>query len=94
MKGRVYREMDTGEIIYKEEAWEYVIEKFIEASTKGNDENLSEEFERDYKEELTKWFFGGNYIEEEIEAKDSNIFEMIEEECRLETKKEMEVSKC
>ena len=94
MKERVYREMDTGEIIYKEEAWEYMIEKFIEAYTKGNDENLIEEFERDYKEELTKWFFSGNYIEEEIEAKDSNIFEIIEEDCRLETKTEMEVVKC
>ena len=82
---KCYRNMTTDEVVYKEEAEEYVLNKLgLTVTPKGeNGEMTLEQIEN--IEETVSWFFSGNWIEEEIkETKEPSIFELINEECESE----------
>ena len=82
---KCYRNMTTDEVVYKEEAEEYVLNKLgLTVTPKGeNGEMTLEQIEN--IEETVSWFFSGNWIEEEIkETEEQSIFELINEECESE----------
>lgn len=63
---KCYRNMATDEVVYKEEAEEYVLNRLgITVTPKGeNGEMTVEQLEN--IESTIDWFFSGNWIEEEI----------------------------
>lgn len=63
---KCYRNTITDEVVYKEEAEEYVLNRLgITVTPKGeNGEMTVEQLEN--IEETVSWFFSGNWIEEEI----------------------------
>lgn len=82
---KCYRNMTTDEVVYKEEAEEYVFNRLgITVTPLGkNGEMTVEQLEN--IESTVDWFFSGNWIEEEIkEVEEPSIFELINEECELE----------
>lgn len=82
---KCYRNMTTDEVVYKEEAEEYVLNRLgITITPKGeNGEMTVEQIEN--IEGTVDWFFSGNWIEEEIkEVEEPSVFELINEECELE----------
>lgn len=82
---KCYRNRTTDEVVYKEEAEEYVLNRLgITIIPKGeNGEMTLEQIEN--IEETVSWFFSGNWIEEEIkETEEPNVFELINEECESE----------
>lgn len=82
---KCYRNITTDEVVYKEEAKEYVLNRLgITVVPKGqNGEMTMEQLEN--IEETVNWFFSGNWIEEEIkEVEEPSVFELIKEECELE----------
>ena len=82
---KCYRNMTTDEVVYEEEAEEYVLNRLgIIVTPKGeNGEMTVEQIEN--IEGTVDWFFSGNWIEEEIkEVEEPNVFELIKEECELE----------
>ena len=82
---KCYRNITTDEVVYKEEAKEYALNRLgITVVPKGqNGEMTMEQIEN--IEETVNCFFSGNWIEEEIkEVEEPSIFELINEECELE----------
>lgn len=82
---KCYRNITTDEVVYKEEAEEYVLNRLgITVTPKGeNGEMTVEQLEN--IESTVDWFFSGNWIEEEVkEVEEPSVFELINEECVLE----------
>lgn len=82
---KCYRNITTDEVVYKEEAEDYVLNRLgITVTPKGeNGEMTVEQIEN--IEGTVEWFFSGNWIEEEIkEVEEPSVFELINEECELE----------
>lgn len=82
---KCYRNITTDEVVYEEDAEEYVLNKLgLTVTPKGkNGEMTLEQIEN--IEETVSWFFSGNWIEEEIkETEEPNVFELINEECESE----------
>lgn len=82
---KCYRNITTDEVVYKEEAEEYVLNRLgLTVTPKGeNGEMTVEQIEN--IEGTVEWFFSGNWIEEEIkEVEEPSVFELIKEECELE----------
>ena len=82
---KCYRNMTTDEVVYKEEAEDYVLNRLgITVAPKGeNGEMTVEQIEN--IESTVDWFFSGNWIEEEIkEVEEPSVFELIDEECEME----------
>lgn len=82
---KCYRNITTDEVVYKEEAEEYVFNRLgVTITPKGeNGEMTVEQLEN--IESTVDWFFSGNWIEEEIkETEEPNVFELINEECESE----------
>lgn len=82
---KCYKNMTTDDVVYKEEAEEYVLDRLgITITPKGtNGEMTIEQIEN--VEETVKWFFSGNWIEEEIKKiEEPSVFELIKEESELE----------
>lgn len=82
---KCYRNMTTDEVIYKEEAKDYVLDRLgITITPKGKKGEMTIE-QIENIESTVDWFFSGNWIEEEIkEVEEPNVFELINEECELE----------
>ena len=82
---KCYRNMTTDEVVYKEEAEEYVLNKLgLTVTPKGKNGEMTQE-QIENIEETVSWFFSGNWIEEEIkEVEEPSVFELINEECELE----------
>ena len=81
LKMKCYRNIKTDEVVYKEEAEEYVLDRLgITVEPKGrNGEMTIEQIEN--IEETVKWFFSGNWIEEEVkEVEEPSVFELIKQE--------------
>lgn len=79
---KCYRNITTDEVVYKEEAENYVLDRLgIIVTPKGqNGEMTLEQIEN--IESTVDWFFSGNWIEEEIkEVEEPSVFELIKEEC-------------
>lgn len=82
---KCYRNITTDEVVYKEEAEEYVLNRLgLTVTPKGeNGEMTVEQIEN--IEGTVEWFFSGNWVEEEIkEVEEPSVFELIKEECELE----------
>lgn len=82
---KCYRNITTDEVVYKDEAEEYVLNRLgVTITPKGeNGEMTVEQLEN--IESTVDWFFSGNWVEEEIkEAEEPSIFELINEECESE----------
>lgn len=82
---KCYRNITTDEVVYKEEAEDYVLNRLgITVTPKGeNGEMTVEQIEN--IEGTVEWFFSGNWIEEEIkEVEEPSVFELINEECESE----------
>lgn len=82
---KCYRNITTDEVVYKEDAEEYVLNRLgITVIPKGqNGEMTVEQIEN--IESTIEWFFSGNWIEEEIKGvEEPSVFELINEECELE----------
>lgn len=82
---KCYRNMTTDEVVYKEEAEDYVLNRLgLTVTPKGeNGEMTVEQIEN--IEGTVEWFFSGNWIEEEIkEVEEPSVFELINEECEME----------
>ena len=82
---KCYRNITTDEVVYKDEAEEYVLNRLgVTITPKGeNGEMTVEQLEN--IERTVDWFFSGNWVEEEIkEAEESSVFELINEECESE----------
>ena len=82
---KCYRNITTDEVVYKDEAEEYVLNRLgVTITPKGeNGEMTVEQLEN--IESTVDWFFSGNWLEEEIkEAKEPSVFEFINEECESE----------
>ena len=82
---KCYRNITTDEVVYKDEAEEYVLNRLgVTITPKGeNGEMTVEQLEN--IESTVDWFFSGNWVEEEIkEAEEPSVFELINEECESE----------
>lgn len=82
---KCYRNIITDEVVYNEEAEDYVLNRLgITITPKGqNGEMTIEQLEN--IEETINWFFSTNWIEEEIkEVEEPSVFELIKEESELE----------
>ena len=82
---KCYKNITTDEVVYKEEAENYVLNRLgITVTPKGkNGEMTVEQIEN--IESTVDWFFSGNWIEEEIkEVEEPSVFELINEECEME----------
>lgn len=82
---KCYRNITTDEVVYEEEAEDYVLNRLgITITPKGKNGEMTIE-QLDNIRETIIWFFSGNWIEEEvIEVEEPNVFELINEECELE----------
>lgn len=81
MKKEIYRSKKTNEIVYKEDAEEYVLDRLgIAITPKGNNGEMTQE-QIENIEETIEWFFSGNWYEDEIQEDEGDIFELINEEC-------------
>lgn len=82
---KYYRNITTDEVVYKEEAERYVLNRLgITVTPKGKNGEMTQE-QIENIESTIDWFFSGNWIEEEIkEVEEPSVFELINEECVLE----------
>jgi hypothetical protein len=82
---KCYRNITTDEVVYKEEAERYVLNRLgITVTPKGKNGEMTQE-QIENIESTIDWFFSGNWIEEEIkEVEEPSVFELINEECVLE----------
>jgi len=80
-----YRNITTDEVVYKEEAEEYVLNQLgITITHKGTNGEMTEKQKENIKETV-EWYFSGNWIEEKVEeVEEPSVFELIKEECELE----------
>ena len=68
MKIKYYRHMKTDEIVYKEEAESYVLDKLgITVTPKGKHGEMTQEQIANIQETV-EWYFSGNWIKEETEG--------------------------
>ncbi len=70
---KCYRNITTDEVVYKEEAEEYVLNRLgIKITPRGkNGEMTTEQLEN--IESTVDWFFSGNWVEEDIKEVDEDI---------------------
>ena len=62
-----YREMNTKEIVFEEDAESFVLDKLgITVTPKGKNGEMTQE-QIENIQETVEWFFSGNWIKEEIE---------------------------
>ena len=82
---KCYRNITTDEVVYKEEAERYVLNRLgITVTPKGKNGEMTQE-QIENIDSTIDWFFSGNWIEEEIkEVEEPSVFELINEECVLE----------
>lgn len=65
-----YRNIKTGEVIFDDEAEEYVKERLgLEIKPMGRFGNITQE-QTEFISEFVSWYFSGDWIEEEIEKND------------------------
>lgn len=63
---KCYRNITTDEVVYKEEAEEYVLNELgITVIPKGKNGEMTQ-LQLENIEETVSWYFSGNWIEEEI----------------------------
>ena len=63
---KCYRNITTDEVVYKEEAEEYVLNRLgITVTPKGKNGEMTQE-QIENIESTVEWFFSGNWVEEKI----------------------------
>lgn len=86
MVRKVYRNAKTKEIVFEEDAEEYVLDDLgITITPKGKNGEMTQE-QMEVIEEIIEWFFSGNWYEDEIQEDESNIAELINEDCYYDDK--------
>lgn len=70
-----YRNITTDEVVYKEEAEEYVLRKLGLTVTPLGKNGEMTQLQLENIEETTNWFFSGNWIEEDIYDEDVSDLE-------------------
>lgn len=82
--GIFYRHIKTKEIVFEEDAEQYVLDKLgITITPKGkNGELTSEQIEN--IEATKEWYFSSDWIKEIQVEEEGNVFELINEECEME----------
>lgn len=72
---KCYRNITTDEVVYKEEAEEYVLNELgITVIPKGKNGEMTQ-LQLENIEETVSWFFSGNWIEEDIYEEDVSDLE-------------------
>ena len=72
MKIKYYRHMKTDEIVYKEDAESYALNRLgITITPKGKHGEMTQEQIANIQE-IVEWYFSGNWIAEEIEESRSD----------------------
>lgn len=72
---KCYRNITTDEVVYKEEAERYVLNRLgITVTPKGKNGEMTQE-QIENIESTIDWFFSGNWIEEEIKKLEEDLFE-------------------
>ena len=72
---KCYRNITTDEVVYKEEAEEYVLRKLGLTVTPLGKNGEMTQFQLENIEETINWFFSGNWIEEDIYDEDVSDLE-------------------
>lgn len=63
---KCYRNITTDEVVYKEEAEEYVLNELgLTVTPKGQNGEMTQ-LQLENIEETISWFFSGNWVEEEV----------------------------
>ena len=75
MKIKCYRNITTDEVVYKEEAEEYVLRKLGLTVTPLGKNGEMTQLQLENIEETINWFFSGNWIEEDIYDEDVSDLE-------------------
>ena len=82
---KCYRNISTDEVVYKEEAEEYVFSQLGDKITPLGKYGEMTPLQLEHIQGTIEWFFSTNWIEEEIkEAEEASVFELINEECEME----------
>lgn len=69
---KCYKNITTDEVVYKEDAEDYVLDKLgIEIKAKGKNGEMTEE-QIEFIESTVDWYFSGNWIEENIKEVDED----------------------
>ena len=72
---KCYRNITTDEVVYKEEAEEYVLRKLGLTVTPLSKNGEMTQLQLENIEETINWFFSGNWIEEDIYDEDVSDLE-------------------
>lgn len=72
---KCYRNITTDEVVYKEEAEEYVLRKLGLTVTPLGKNGEMTQLQLENIEETINWFFSGNWIEEDIYNEDVSDLE-------------------
>lgn len=72
---KCYRNITTDEVVYKEEAEEYVLRKLGLTVTPLGENGEMTQLQLENIEETINWFFSGNWIEEDIYDEDVSDLE-------------------
>jgi len=72
---KCYRNITTDEVVYKEEAEEYVLRKLGLTVTPLGKNGEMTQLQLENIEETINWFFSGNWIEEDIYDEDVSDLE-------------------
>lgn len=72
---KCYRNITTDEVVYKEEAEEYVLNELgLTVTPKGKNGEMTQ-LQLENIQETINWFFSGNWIEEDIYEEDVSDLE-------------------
>lgn len=78
-----YRNITTNEIVNEDEAEDYVLNILgLTVTPRGKHGEMTVEQLANI-ESTVDWFFSGNWIKEEIQLEDGDVFTLIKEECEL-----------
>lgn len=80
----IYRNMKTNEEVEDFMAEEYALNELgVTITPKGKNGELTIR-QLENISETVDWFFSGNWIKEKVEEDEGNVFELINEECKME----------
>ena len=80
----IYRNMKTNEEVEDFMAEEYALNELgVTITPKGKNGELTVK-QLENISETVDWFFSGNWIKEKVEEDEGNVFELINEECKME----------
>lgn len=86
MNGKVYRNIKTREIVFEEDAKDYALDNIgVKITPKGQNGELTVE-QLDIIDILVDWYYDPDWIMEQYEEDEGNVFELINEHCYYDDK--------